>query len=336
MKLLSRNAFVLILSIFIGWLSTGCDSNSSNEATPQSACRIQKYVATSESKSSTGTKRTTYDYDTRGNLLTIVATNETRSKTGTHGQTNTTTHTYTYDADEYLTASTMQMRTVSVFDGKTTEEQLSSISSYSYTNGRVTAKSTKHTGTYPSWNGTSTLTYEYDQAGELTKIGNWLYRKNQLIDYIGTARPYTIENGLITKMIFPGPTDELVVTLMYDNQQRIIKREEYLNGQLSQYNTQTWSDAKPSSASLPAFKGFPAINLDSPFANQSGVLTTQKLFHWNSISKTMQQFLETTSSVQTNAQGFISGATITTTHPHPAASLQDVTTTETYTYTGCQ
>ncbi len=114
------------------------------------------------------------------------------------------------------------------------------------------------------------------------------------------------------------------------------KREEYIDGQLSQYDIQTWTDAKHSSASLPPFKGFPAVIPEFPFSGFVGVMASRTQFFWNAISKTMQQHNESTSTVQTNAQGYVTNVFTTSKHSNPAPADQDFTITETYTYSGCQ
>ena len=359
MKLLSRNASVLILSLITGWLTTGCGADSSNEATPQSDCRIQKYVAVSKSRFFDQTNQSTYDYDSQGNLIKTVATTDKRPTSGTIGsQTGTTTNTYTYNADGFLTASTSQELYLTTTD-KVIREQITTTKSYSYTNGRLAGYVINRIGAY----GVTAITngsLGHDASGDLVRKTEtiasvvhdpaiakeipassagytriWMYQKNQLVDYVeksGTSevRPLTIQNGIVTKI--GGSNYE--VRYEHDSQQRVSKQEHFADGQLNEYYLQTWTDAKPSSATLPAFKGFPAIAQVSAF-NQAGVSATHKTFFFNSVSKTMYQFSERTSVVQTNAQGFISGAIITTTH-YPAASSQDLTTTETYTYTGCQ
>ena len=359
MKLLIRNVNLLILSGFIGWLTTGCNKNSPNEASPQSDCRIQKYVAVSKSGFFDQTNQTTYDYDAQNNLLKTVTTLDKRPTSGTTGgQTGTTTTTYSYNTDGYLMASLSEELYLTTAN-KTIREQITTTNSYSYTNGRLSGYTKTRVGAYGvTMNTTGSLAY--DASGDLvsktetntsvvhdpaiakeiptssaghTRI--WTYQKSQLVDYVeksgaSEVRPLTIQNGNVTKI--GGSNYE--VRFEYDSQQRVTKQENFVEGNLNDYYLQTWTDAKPSSATLPAFKGFPAIAQVSEF-NQAGVSATHKTFFWNSVSKTMYQFNERTSVVQTNAQGFISGATITTTH-HPAASSQDFTTTETYTYTGCQ
>lgn len=350
MKPLFRNAYLLIISSFVSWLSMGCTNSSSTEATPQSGCRIQKSVAVSKSKFFDQTNQATYEYDSRGNLAKTVAMMDKRPTSGIFGgQTGTTTTSYTYDADGYLTASTTDELYITTTD-KTIREQFITATSYSYSNGRLAAYTLKSTNAQDTT--ITAFAYIYNSAGDLTQMTNfnpanpsrvlstYVYQKNQLVDYIegyGTSErhPYTIENGLVTKSIIPGSSDELVLVAMFDSQQRIIKREEYHNTQLQQYDVQTWSDAKPALASLPSFKGFPAV-IFSVFSGQPGVLATRKSFYWNSVRKIMEPYNEIVHAVLTNAQGFVTNDLITVNHSNPAAAEQDYTITETYIYTGCR
>lgn len=305
------------------------------------------------------TNQTTYDYDAQGNLLKTVTTMDKRPANGAIGnQTGNKTTSYTYNADGFLTASKSEELYLTTVD-KTIREQITTTKSYAYANGRLASYTTNRIGAY----GVTTATngsLTYDASGDLvsktetntsivhdpaiakeiptnptgrTRI--WTYRKGELIDYVeksGTSevRPLTIQDGVTTRT--GGSNYE--VRYAYDGQQRIIKQEIFVDGRLNDYYLQTWTAAKPASTALPAFRGFPAI-AQLPEFDQTAVLAIHKTFFRNSVSSVMYQYNESISAVQTNVQGFITGASIATTH-HPAASSQDVTTTETYTYMGCQ
>lgn len=364
MKTILRFSFILVGSVFISWLNVGCTTDK-NETSPQSTCRIQQYVSVSKSKFSDQTNRINYSYDSQDKLTKTVSTMEKRPVNGaTGGQTGTTTVTYTYDINGYLTASASQELYVTVSTPTNTiREQITTTKSYSYTNGRLSGYETNRIGAYGI---TTKVTgsLAYNPSGDLVSktetststvhdpaiakeipgssaatVRIWTYQTNQLVDYVEKfgnteRRPFTIENGLITKMVFPG-TNELVVTAAFDNQKRLTKREEYIDGQLSRYDVQTWTDARPSSASLPGFSGFPAVAqlLES---TQTGVSSSYKSFYRNTVSKTMEPYEERVSTVQTNAQGYVTNVVTTSKHPNPAAADQDFTITETYTYSGCE
>ena len=341
--------YALCVTLFAGWLTTGCAGNS-GETTPQGTCRIQQYTAVSTSQYTNSNAQTVYTYDASGNLIKSVATIDSRPTSNTFGtQLTTTTITYTYDAAGFLTGSTSQQQNTIVLPTNATKtEQYTNIASYSYTNGRLTQKVENYSGTYVSPSG-SIRTYEYGSDGNLSSITAtglsdktystvWQYRNNQLIDYIEKKgatenRPFTIQDGLITKMVFPGTENELVVAAAFDNQKRAVRIDNYVNNQLTEYDVQTWTGAKPSSASLPLFKGFPVLT-PSSFDAQTGVLATKQHFNWNTVSKTMQLYNESKSAVQTNEQGYITNAVITTTYA--VNTGQNTVSTETYTYAGCQ
>ncbi len=356
-----NNARLLLFCGLIGWLTTGCGTNSADNPTPEPGCRIQKSVAVSKSKFYDETAQTIYEYDGQGKLLKTTTTTDKKPLNGATGiQTGNKTVAYTYDATGFLTASATQELYVLTTPDKTYREQIATTDSYAYAAGRLSGHVSKRVGAY-GLTQTVTSSFVYDAAGDLTTKTNitstivhdpaiakekpgadysqtWTYQKNQLVDYAenvgGTDRhPFTIQNGVVTKL----GDASYELRYEYDSQRRILKQENFDKGQLVEYYSQTWAGAKPSSASLPVFKGFPPVSVNW-YNNLSpdGVLATKKLFFLNPVSKVIYLYEESTATVQTNAQGFISEAVIKTTHPNPAAADQDVTTTETYTYSGCQ
>lgn len=349
-----------MLSAFVGWLCMGCINSSSNEATPQSDCRIQRCNAVTKAKFYDHVSQTTYDYDAQGNLSAVTTTMEKRPLNGAIGnQTGNKTVNHSYDADGFLTASTSQELYIRITD-KTAREQITTTTSYSYVSGRLSGYTIKRIGAHGITT-TTTGSLAYDASGDLVSktetnahvvhdpaiakelpasptgiIRIWTYQKNKLIDYVerfgaSEFRPFTIKDSVITKIT--GTNYE--VRFAYDSQQRVTKQENFVDGQLTEYFVQTWTDAKPMAASLPSFKGFPAIVSVLEYGPK-GVLASHEYFYWNSVSKTMQQYNASTYTVQTNAQGFVTNAVNTTKHPYPATADQDFVTTETYTYTGCQ
>ena len=360
MKWLFKTIHLFVITSLVIGFNTSCDTSSSKEVTPSTDCRIQQYIAVSKSSFYERTNQTTYTYDDQGNLIKTTVSNNQRPTTGTVGtQTFTKTTTYTYNADGYLTASKIDELN-QITSPTPIEEKVTTTQSFSYTNSRLSGYTTTRVGAY----GITTITIgslAYDETGGLhSKIESssyvihdpskvkempggstggtrtWIYQNNQLVDYVersGTTEqhPYTIVNGVITKII--GSNYE--IRLEYDSRQHVIKQEFYVDGTLNDYFTQTWSTAKSASVALPALKGFPNVIAVNDF-QQAGVLTSQKTYFRNSVTNAIEQYQESTYTVQANSQGFISGATITVKHPNAAASNQDFTTTETYTYTACQ
>ena len=361
MKLVLNNARLFLCYCVIGMLSTNCATESTDNLTPNADCRIQKVMSVSKSKFYDETAQTIYDYDATGKLLKTGMTTDKKPLNGATGsQTGNKTITYTYGTNGFLTASTTQELYILTMPDKTYREQITTTDSYLYASGRLSGFTIKRVGDYGVTE-TVASAFVYDGAGELitktqvissvvhdpalvretpggTSTRIWTYQKNQLVDYTeksGTTerRPFTIQNGVVTKM--GDATYEL--RYEYDSQRRILKQENFDKGQLVEYYSQTWADAKPSSASLPLFKGFPAVPVNG-YDNLSpaGVLATKKMYFLNPVSKTIYLYEESTATVQTNARGFTSGAVIMAKHPDLAAASQDVTTTETYTYSGCQ
>jgi hypothetical protein len=349
----------LVLAGFIGWLATGCASKTTTDVTPtDSRYRIQQYMANTKSQFYNQTDQTTFDYDTKGNLLKAsITSNQTPQNGAIATQTTSKTNSYLYAADGLLLMSlNSQERNTITLPTKTIQELITTTASFSYTSNRLSGYVSKRVGAY----GITTTTVGklvYDNTGDLLTrseistnvvsdpslvkeipIGSgsssrvWTYQKGQLTDYAektdaGETRPFTIQNGLITKISGAG----YEVRYGYDGQQRLIKQETFLGGKLNDYFTQTWADVKPASAALPAFLGFPVGISVLDALLPTGILATQTTFSLNPVTNVMVQYATSTSTVQANAAGFIGGATITTKNVASAAS-QDKTTTETYTY----
>ena len=361
MKTIFRVIYVCLVSLFVGWLSVGCNDGSL-ESTSQGTCRIQQYISRSKASESTYLNQIDYVYDQQSNLSKTTTIVEQRPVSGTIAmQTGTTTVTYTYDSGGYLTASNSLQKTTNLFAGKTTVEQVSVVSSYSYANGRLASSSIRRVGAY-GVNTTTAESYQYDSSGDLVKktsqdtydydpvvaheipkspmgaLRTWTYQKNQLVDYVETyenaeSRFLTIQNSVFTKITIPGDQGEYVATYDYDSQLRPIQWNEYVGGVLKRSYTQIWSDARPSSDALPSFKGWPLLIQEF---GRAGVLATRKSFDLNTSTKQMEQYDEQTSVIQTNSQGLVTNNLISIKHPNSAAASQDQVITETYTYSGCQ
>ncbi|GAB3943247.1 hypothetical protein GCM10028805_09180 [Spirosoma harenae] len=288
----------------------------------------------------------------------MVTTLDKRATSGSDTQTGTTTVTYTYDTDGYVTAMNSLEKRTAVFNNKTKNEQVSITSSYSYTNGRLASVSTKNIGAY-GVNTATIETYNYDSAGDLvtktarstytydpavaTEIPDsptgplriWTYQKKQLMDYVeksgaSEVRPIALQNGLMTKLTIPGGYE---ATYTYDTDRHLTKTDEYINNTLNRTFAQTWSNAQPSSTALPAFKGWPIVNSEY---GQPGVLVTANAFYLNTTTGKMEPYSEQTASNQVNSQGLVTNNAITVKYPNPASASQSYTTTETYTYMNCQ
>jgi hypothetical protein len=347
--------------VFITWLTSNCNRSEQDTTPPQSTCRLQQYTVTTNSSGFNSTKQTSYEYDPVGNLTKITTTFNQQPTNGTYGtQTSTTTTLYSYDANGYLTTSGSEQQTTSLsFDNKPTTERVSISTSYAYTNGRLSTVTTKNAGAQ----GVTTTTsesYSYDGSGDLARktaqstyvydpaTGKenpaastgasriWTYQKNQLTDYVeksGTSeyRPNTIQNGLVTAFTAAGNHKTI---WEYDSQQRQTKISDYVGDTLTRVTSQTWSTAKPATAALTAFKGFPVTVPTSEYG-QTGVLGSSSYAYVNTATNKLETFINQTAVIQTNSQGFVTSILTTARHPNPVSASQDYTVTESYTYSGC-
>ncbi|MBE7174732.1 MAG: hypothetical protein INR73_29455, partial [Williamsia sp.] len=226
MKTIAQIGYLLSISVFVGWLSAGCSHNP-NDPSPGNTCRIQQYVSRSSSAGFNTQNQIDYAYDQQGNLTKMVTTFDKQPLSGTvTSQTGSTNVDYVYDANGYLATSTSAQKLTTLFAGKTTIEQTSVTSSYTYAEGRLASSHIRRVGAY-GLNTTTEETYQYDSAGDLQKktsqstydydpavakeipksptgaLRTWTYQKNQLTDYVETyentaSRPLTIQNGVIT------------------------------------------------------------------------------------------------------------------------------------------
>ncbi len=339
---------LLLLAVLI----TACSDRAARETPPQGECRIQSSKTSSTSSISTFNEQTTYDYDASGNLLNKITTNQSRyldaqsAKRANRDQT--TTYRYTYDAEGYLLTSAYQFKdNYFTAEGKPATEEFGYNLTYSYANGRLSGYLQQYVVNGKALS-PGTATYDYDAAGNLLRLTrggySWTFSQNRLVDYVekpsgAENRPYVIDNGLVTSYTIPGG---LRSAYTYDGQRRLTKREEYVNGQLQSYYTQTYGNGKPATAAEPLFKGFPVVafpitspSTDRQFFEEPGVLTGKNQYYINNQTGQEQFFSETTFVNQLNAQGFVVSTARQVQFKHPSTLPQVENATTTYTYTGC-
>ncbi|MFD1144302.1 hypothetical protein ACFQ4C_24460 [Larkinella insperata] len=347
----------VLLLIFSSGLLAGCDPGRTEETARQSACRIQKIVATAQSDVSSQQEETSFTYNADGNLTQKAFKRNLSYQNGIGNQLYTVTDTYTYDANGFLTAAASQTSEQTTRPNNSVlSQQRSSATTYLYTDGRLTGYETRDQNPYGVVT-RSTVVLKYDEKGELvTKIdtrtpeivpadapekpsgpvqSTWTYKSGQVIDYFeknGTteSHPWTLQDGLVTKMVLPGGYTQQNT---YDNQQRVTKNEEFVNNQLTGYYTHEWSNAKPATSTLPAFKGHPVVR---PEFGVAGVMNTYNSYAINSQTNAAQHVSEKTGAPVANAQGLVESTTGEIRLLPTAARPQRTALTETYTYSNCQ
>lgn len=342
--------------VFLGLaaLTLAC---STRETAPQGECRIQRILTTAESSLYSRRAETSYTYDEQGALLQKSGTETLTYTPGSIGnQQNATLETYAYDAGGYLTTSTarqtyqttgannqlLPLQRITTTTHTYTDEKLTGyvstyVSSYGITTTTTGRYAYDATGALATRIETSTSTYDPAIAKEIpAPVGperTWTYRNNRLVDYVEKAgtvetRPLTLRDGLVVSLGISGGFEGRYA---YDGQQRQTKNEEYVNGKLTQYVTQTWSEAKPATDAVPGFKGFPT---PLPEFGQVGVLASEDLYFINEKTATEQHYRQATATSQTNGKGFV----LSTSQQINTPSSLPVTmkTTTTYTYMGCE
>lgn len=371
MKTLSRFAYLFAGCLALGWFSAGCDKTQLEDPNADADCRIQRIVSTSPAASGGAQTYTNYtidyNYDSAGRLIKTTYTGG--------GNGVITTVDYRYNTDGYLTATHSQsVRNTDSLGVPVPGKALSytSDADFTYTNGRLTGYTVKSAGTIKPtvvmtggyvYNRTGDVTqktarntYEYDPAVVKERPAyasglqrTWTYANKQLTDYSektegGETHPYTIQNGLITRVTNP----DGYATYAYDDQQRVTKMELYNGTRLNSSYTQEWSSARVANTARPAFKGFPAVLAsfvidprmgdasfgEADFGQATYVEQAYKYFA-DYPGYGFVQLTALTNTVQTNARGLITSVTTVNTDQTPSLPSRSSQSTTTYTYTNC-
>ena len=327
-------------------LASACTDRTNRETTPQGECRIERISTTATSSLYTVDEQTTYDYDGAGHLLKKTTTSRTRyadpQLARTANSERTTTTLFRYDNAGFL--QTSEYAATDQFTdpkGQAVTETHSAKLTYAYANGRLvgyTQQDVSPRGTTTS----SSLAYEYDGSGNLTRLKRTLgtntaytytFTRNVLTDYVETiggteTRPFVVQNGLIVSYTIPGGWRGAYA---YDAQQRLVKMEEFIDGKLRSYFTQTYADGKPATDAEPRFKGFPTVGApgSSPWFGQAGVVAGKKQYFANSLTGAEQFYSETTWSNRLNGRGFVENAVKTESFKNPQTLPQRVEATTT-------
>lgn len=340
----STQRTVLYGVALLGGFAACEESTNPADAPLASACLIQRMDVESISSSSNMTAQTLYTYDDARNLTRMTHQTATTYTDGALETSYSVNTDYTYDSEGYLTKTTRQTidrASRSVSGGGPTQTQRSLTTTYGYTSGRVTSYTTVETqldnrpltrlGSY-SYNGDQTQQVETSSTGFSR---TYVYTKGLLTDYIERTgsteiRPWTLKNGLITKMTLVGNYLS-EITYEYDEQQRLIRRDEFLNGKPTGYTIYTNDPAKPGAVAVPAQKGFPDV---VPVFGRPALETSQKQYSINLNGQT-QFYMDLSATHQANRQGFVTKRSVVSRPQNPQALPQMITTTETYTYTNC-
>lgn len=332
-------------------LASACTDRNNRETAPQGECRLERITTTATSSLYRVDEQTAYDYDGAGHLLKKTTTSRIRyadpQLARTANSDRTTTTQFRYDPDGFL--QTSEYTATDQFTdtkGQAVTDTHSSKLTYAYANGRLagyTQQDVSSRGTTT----TSSNAYEYDAAGNLTRLKRTLgtnttyayaFDRGVLTGYVeisngAETRPFAIQNGLVTSYTLPGGWRG---AYQYDGQGRLVKQEEFINGQLQSYFTQAYADGKPAAEAEPKFKGFPAVGApgSSPWFGRAGLPASKKQYFTNSLTGTEQFYSETTWANRLNDRGFVENAVKTEAFKNPQTLPQRVEATTTYTYTG--
>ncbi|MBO0938982.1 hypothetical protein J2I47_20685 [Fibrella sp. HMF5335] len=228
----------------------------------------------------TNTRRTTYAYTANGDLAQQLINYEQRDSKKVIN-TYSYDESYAYDAEGYAITQLSKSQWKTEYDSGEIIER----TTYVYEAGRL-SQSVRMVTAPNNSQAKITRQYNYDASGQLTQLleqttypnlpdslrkqtlypdgysTTWTYKDGKAADYVLKTsgiekRPYTLQNGLITRAENDLSGSASVYT--YDSQRRVIKDEYWQNGKLKYYTEYVPSAAKLTTQSLPVMKGFPII-----------------------------------------------------------------------------
>ncbi len=298
-------ASVTILTIITSLTNCQQDSVDATQSVLETP-KILKSVNQIHYPTYTQVETADYQYDVKGNLIkkSFVIDRETKAE-------NVQTETYTYNSNGFLIEKNMKNV---IAEPKLTVRQNSETKKYSYTNDRVSLIETAITNNKGIIS-IETEKYVYDSKGGLTSIekriqdgatSTMVYSGGRLTDYIvksgngTTTHPYTIENGLVTKITGDG----YYVSNTFSVKGQVLKSEIYNDGKLNSYSVYEWSDAIRAESTFHSFKGIPCGQDEM---GTTGVYNKFQFFADVSNGKgEIKQLNESSFTNQTNNIGYIS------------------------------
>ena len=322
-------SYALLLSIAIG-----CKQSDSSDVTPDSPpCQVQTMTsATVENGKTSVVSSSTFNYDAKGQLTSVV--------TNSPGSISTkTTKTYTYDDNGYQTA--YKFVSTGILGNATTSED------YSYENGRLSKTSFEIVGQSIGSTNNQTIgstAYTYDAAGTLAQAATSSTNKAGLIGFpsstITKSSTHSYTNGVLTSI------KELIngkETTKYTVENGGVTLETSSNGSKQRYTynadghqtkweevnagnavtstkiTEYGSTPAPKSV-YPIQKGFPIIP-PSYGKEERMVSRSTTVYSANSVTDFLYKY-------QLNSKGYPANSVITN-------NATSATTTTTYTYANC-
>ncbi|GAB2561896.1 hypothetical protein [Spirosoma areae] len=204
--------------------------------------------------------RATYTYQ-NNRLLSRIATTSTftpaTSNTAVKATSSESETVYAYDANEFVTTA---QNTTKQFTQGTLTSTATVNTQYTYDKGLVIRADQVRDGV------TTRTTYEYDNAGRLTKsttsgpTANWntLYTNGVPTLFTNISSPstttYTREGYIDTQT-----TGDFMTTNQYNAQGQLIRSNTYQKTVLSAYYVVAYSSQKSRDYTVPAFKGHPVL-----------------------------------------------------------------------------
>ena len=232
--------------------------------TPNATCRISKSVNEIQYDIYKQIETTDYQYDTQDNLIkkTFVIDRATKAE-------NVRTETFTYNSNGFLIEKTMKNV---IAEPNTSIRQNLETAKYTYTNDLLTSIETTIT------DNKGVVSLESEKIAYITgntiksrekrtqdgTISTSTYENCSLVDFVVKTsagimtRPYTIQNGLITKITGSG----YYTINTFNEKRQMVKTEIFVNGMLNSYSTFEWSDIQSAEGTIKDFKGIPCeVNL---------------------------------------------------------------------------
>jgi hypothetical protein len=338
-SLISRTTIIIAIITFL----INCKSNSIEE-TLQIAknCKILKSVNEIQNPNNSYKQIETidYQYDTQGNLTKRSLVIDRATKAEAQEIQN-----FIYNSIGFLieksTKTTYAKPGAAVI-------QTSWLEKYTYTNDRLATAEISYTDR-KGVTSVENIKYFYNMDGVLTSresrkqdgtiVTSTYDKKGLLTDYVVksstcTTQPYTIQNGLVTKIKEKFGYSNFV----YNENRQNTKSETYTDGKLNSYSIIEYHSSLIAEVTLPKYKGFPNIKNEM---GESGVWDKFQYFADTAGDGKMQQGDESVYVNQKNSNGLVTKTDLTNkVLPYsysPGNIIPGYTTksTQVFTYTDC-
>lgn len=272
----SRKIYFLLIALVV--FAFGISACDNNDPEPEKQIRLSSYELRFDEESEINTFWTRYSFDEGGRITQILFNDTTFLKARNQFETTTTTNTYTYDSNGFLTKRNTKVS--SIF-----QERESEIT-YEYVDGRLDLENF----------GNRVTEYRYNSDGTVKEtIATSLNSGNKAVLKYQNSIPEGV-NKTTDGYLLEDENEKL----FYDEKLREIRYERYRDGDLYFERNKEYGPPKLHLSTLPLFKGWPAIK---DFDARNGIEISLESYVYEAGQKTPVENKQMTPSY--NAEGYI-------------------------------